>query len=549
MTEQTLRDRFPQANLKLEDEQLAIVERLATLRSFTDGETIIEAGKREPNFYVVRSGEVEVLEYSSGKPQMIWISYPKELLGDISFLSGRASNLSRVAKGNVEAYEISRENLRRIIDEEPTLGNVILSTLITRVQIMRDLNLTPVRVIGSRFSSDAFRIRDFLFKNRAYFAWIDLESDAHAAEVLRELGVTEQDTPVVACGKDWVLRNPANRELAERLGVFTTPKEETYDLAIVGAGPAGLTAAVYGSSEGLRTVVLERTAPGGQAGTSSRIENYPGFPMGLSGEELAARIALQAQKFGAQISTPSEVRKLAFENGYPILHLEDGHRVSAKSVLIASGASYRRLSVPGGERFDGVGVYYAATLMEAHMCANAQVLVVGGANSAGQAAVFLAQRASAVLLLVRGDDLNKGMSRYLARRIEQTKNIQVLTNTEISRMIGNGCLEGVEVKNHRTGEVRTLKTPAVFTFIGARPHTDWLPGEIETDEKGFVKTGPAVAHSAFWNAQRAPLFLETSRPGVFAAGDVRAASMKRVASAVGEGAMAVALVHEYFKSL
>jgi len=549
VTEQNLRERFPQANLRLEDDQLAVVEKLATPKSFRDGETIIEAGKRDPNFYVVKSGEVEVIEYSTGKPQAIWISYPKELLGDVSFLSGRASNLGRVAKGNVEAFEISRENLRRIIDEEPTLGNLILSTLIARVQIMRDLNLTPLRVIGSRFSGDAFRIRDFLFKNRAYFTWIDLESDSRAPDVLRELGMAEHDTPVVACGTDWALRNPATRELAERLGVLTTPKEETYDLAIVGAGPAGLTAAVYGSSEGLRTIVLERTAPGGQAGTSSRIENYPGFPMGLSGEELAGRIALQAQKFGAQVSTPSEVRKLAFENGYPLLQLDGGQRVSAKGVLIATGASYRRLNVPGGERFDGVGVYYAATPMEAQMCANAQVLVVGGANSAGQAAVFLAQRARSVLLLIRGDDLNKGMSRYLARRIEQTRNIQILTNTEVSRMTGNGCLEAVEIQNNRTGELRTVETQGVFTFIGAMPHTDWLPSEIETDEKGFVKTGPAVVDSPFWTAQRPPLFLETSRPGVFAAGDVRSTSMKRVASAVGEGAMAVALVHEYFKSL
>ena len=547
MAEQNLRDRFPEANLKLDDEQLRTVAAAAELKSYKDGETIIEAGRRDPHFYVIKSGEVAVVEHSSGKPQIIWSSYPKELLGDVSFLSGRASNLSRIAKGSVEAYEISRDNLRRIIDEEPKFGNIILRTLIARVQIMRDLNLTPLRVIGSRFSSDAFRIRNFLFKNRTLFAWVDLESTSNAARVMRELNVTEGDMPVVACGNDWLLRNPTNRELAVRLGVLTAPKEDTYDLAVVGAGPAGLTAAVCGSSEGLRTIVLERTAPGGQAGTSSRSENYPGFPMGLSGEELASAIALQAQKFGAQISTPCEVQKLEFENGYPILHLEDGQRVSSKCVLIATGASYRRLNVPGGERFDGVGVYYAATPMEAQICAGTQAIVVGGANSAGQAAVFLAERCLTVLLLVRGDDLNKGMSRYLARRIEQTKNIQILLNSEISQMTGDGRLESVEVRNSRTMEVRTVRTSAVFTFIGAMPHTDWLPPEIATDEKGFVKTGAAVADSPLWTALRAPLFLETSRPGVFAAGDVRSGSMKRVASAVGEGAIAVALVHEYFK--
>jgi thioredoxin reductase (NADPH) len=548
MADQTLRERFPEANLKLDDQQIRIVEKRANLKGFRDGETIIAAGTRDPNFYVIKSGEVDVVEYSAGRPQIIWTSYAKELLGDVSFLSGRASNLSRVARGQVEVFEILPENLRRIIDEEPRLGNVILATLIARMQIMRDLNFTPLRIIGSRFSSDAFRIRDFLTRNRVVFTWVDLEGDSSAEQALRQIGVTEEDTPVVACGNDWILRNPSNKELAGRLGVLTTPKEDVYDLAIVGAGPAGLTAAVYGASEGLRTIVLERTAPGGQAGTSSRIENYPGFPMGLSGEELAARITLQAQKFGAQISTPCDVRSLSFDDGYPVIHLDDDRRVSSKCLFIATGASYRRLDIEGCERFDGVGVYYAATPMESQMCADSTAMVVGGANSAGQAAVFLAERASSVLLLIRGDDLNKGMSRYLSRRIEQTTNIEVLTNTEVTQMEGNTHLESVEIRNNRTGKRRAVTTSAVFTFIGAKPHTDWLPKGIDTDERGFIKTGPSVRGSPFWTMQREPFFLETSRPGVFAGGDVRSSSMKRVASAVGEGAMAVAFVHEYFKN-
>src|SRR5262249_304965 len=326
------------------------------------------------------------------------------------------------------------------------------------------------------------------------------------------------------------------------------PKEEVYDLAIIGAGPAGLTAAVYGSSEGLRTVVLERTATGGQAGTSSRIENYPGFPMGLSGDDLAARITLQAQKFGAHISTPCEARKLEFENGYPILHLDDGTRVSARCLLIATGASYSRLEIDGCKRFEGVGIYYAATPMEAQMHCGSQVVVVGGANSGGEAAVFLPERRCPVLVVIRDGDLNQGMSRYLSRRIEQTKNIEVLTSTEITRLKGDGHLESVELKNNRTGETRVVQTSAVFTFIGAKPHTDWLPEGLETDEKGFIKTGRAAADSRFWTARRQPLFLETTRAGVFAAGDVRSGSIKRVASAVGEGAIAVASVREYFRN-
>jgi thioredoxin reductase (NADPH) len=549
MADEDLRARFPAADLKFSEEQLHVVERFANAKSYKNGQTLIEAGTRDPNFFVVRSGEVEVVEYSSGKPKIIWTATPRELLGDASFLSGRASNLSRVAKGNVDVFEISPQNLRRIIDEDATLGSVILAALITRLQIMRDLNLTPLQLIGSRFSSDTFRIRDFFAKNRVFFTWIDIENNPNVADLLERVKISEADTPVVACGNDWVLRNPANRELAARLGILTTPKERMYDLAIVGAGPSGLTAAVYGASEGLSAIVLERTAPGGQAGTSSRIENYPGFPTGLSGEDLAARITLQAQKFGAQISTPCEVRKLEFENGYPVLFLDDGSTVSAKCLLIATGASYRRLNIIGGAQFDGVGVYYAATPMEAQTCAGAQVVVVGGANSAGQAAVFLSEHVGRVLLLVRGDDLNKGMSRYLSRRIGQTQNIQVLTCTEITRMLGNSHLEAIEIKNTGTSETRMVQTPAVFTFIGAMPHTDWLPGDIETDDKGFIKTGPAVVDSRFWKANRQPFYLETSRPGVFASGDVRSLSMKRVASAVGEGAMAVAFVHEYLRTL
>jgi len=545
MSDQDLQKRFPAAMLTLDDEQLRFIEKFGTLKSFKPGQSLVEAGARGPNFYVIRSGQVDAVEFSTGQPRIIWTSGPRELLGDVTFLFGRASNLARVTKSDVEAFEILPENLRRIIDLEPELGNIILGTLIARIQVVRDLNLTPLQVIGSRFSNDAYRIRDFLAKNRVLYTWVDVENDPHVAQLLETLRISEADTPVVTCGNDWILRNPTNRELAERLGLLSSLKEQLYDLAIVGAGPAGLTAAVYGASEGLRTLVLERTAPGGQAGTSSRIENYPGFPMGISGGDLAARVYLQAQKFGAQVTTPCDVRSLEFDNAYPVLRLDDGESVAAKCLLIASGASYRRLNVEGVPRFEGLGIYYAATPMEAQVCAGCEVVVVGGANSAGQAAVFLAERARKVFLLIRGNDINKGMSRYLARRIEQTANIEILTNTEIASVSGGSQLEAVEVKNNRTGETRRINAPAVFTFIGAMPHTDWLPKEIETDEKGFVKTGPSVRDSPAWFALRPPFFLETSHPGVFAAGDVRSSSMKRVASAVGEGAMAVAFVHQY----
>jgi thioredoxin reductase (NADPH) len=323
--------------------------------------------------------------------------------------------------------------------------------------------------------------------------------------------------------------------------------QQLYDLVIVGGGPAGLAAAVYASSEGLATVVIDATAPGGQAGTSSKIENYLGFPTGISGADLANRAILQAQKFGAQFSSPSQVGRLEFANDKPVVWFDDGEHVSTRCLLIATGANYRRLDVPRREQFEGLGVYYAATPTELQLCRGSEVVVVGGGNSAGQAVMFLSEQTPRVFLLLRSGDLRKSMSSYLADRIEGAGNVEVLPDAEICRMLGEQRLEAVEIKNHRSGKTQTVRTPAVFTFIGAIPCTDWLPPEIETDSKGFVKTGRLVSASPNWTAGREPFHLETSRPGVFAAGDVRFGSTKRVASAVGEGAMAVQFVHEYLR--
>ena len=337
--------------------------------------------------------------------------------------------------------------------------------------------------------------------------------------------------------------------LAEAIGIRKPLDQQVYDLVVVGGGPAGLAAAVYGASEGLSTVVLECTAPGGQAGSSMRIENYLGFPTGLTGRELTDRAVLQANKFGARLSVSGPVTGLTFDNAYAVLHLDGSEPVSAKCLLITTGAEYRRLGVEGCERFEGCGVYYAATPNEAQMCRGADVVVVGGGNSAGQAAVFLAGQARKVFVLIRGDDLYKNMSSYLARRLEETGNIEVLLNTEVKRMSGDLRLTTIEIVNSKTGQTQVLEAAALFSFIGAVPRTDWLPKEIEIDSKGFVRTGPALAQSPTWGAKRPPFLLETSRPGVFAAGDVRSGSVKRVASAVGEGAMAVQFVHEYLKEM
>jgi thioredoxin reductase (NADPH) len=320
-------------------------------------------------------------------------------------------------------------------------------------------------------------------------------------------------------------------------------------LVVVGSGPAGLAAAVYGASEGLQTLVLERSGPGGQAGRSMRIENYLGFPTGITGSELTDRAVVQANKFGARLSVPTPATALRFDNGYSALDLDGGETVTAKCVLIATGAEYRRLAAEGCERFEGCGVYYAATPNEAPLCRGETVIVVGGGNSAGQAAVYLAGLARKVHLLVRGDSLYQSMSSYLAQRIEQTSNIEIRVHTEVRRMQGDGHLGEVETVNKETGAPQMLQAAALFSFIGAVPRTEWLPAEIERDSKGFVRTGPSLMQSGHWTGRRPPFLLETSRPGVFAAGDVRSGSVKRVASAIGEGAMAVQFVHEYLKEM
>ena len=535
---------------KLNDEQIARLGRYAgaSPKKFRAGEALFHAGDRDAKFFVIKSGEIELVDDTGDKAKTIRVLGAGEFTGDVGHLTGNPKVVSAVAKTDCEVYEISDNALHEILNQDPQLSDVILQAFIARRQLMREMGeFVGLRVIGSRYSRDTFRIRDFLAKNRVMFTWLDLEGDPAVAQMLQQFGVTEADTPIVALANRMLLRNPSNRELAEAIGIRRPIEQTVYDLAIVGSGPAGLAAAVYGASEGLNTVVLERTAPGGQAGSSMRIENYLGFPTGITGSELSDRAVLQADKFGARISIPTPVLKLSFDNAYSVLELDDGETVVAKCLLIASGAEYRRLGVEGCAQFEGNGVYYAATPNEAQMCRASDVAIVGGGNSAGQAAVYLAQNARRVFLLIRGDDLCKTMSAYLAHRILNTPNIEILRCTEVTRMLGDGHLNSVEILNKTTGKKRILQIAALFSFIGAVPRTDWLPSEIEKDEKNFVRTGIDLANSPHWTTKRQPFLLETSRPGVFAAGDVRSGSVKRVASAVGEGAMAVQFVHEYLK--
>jgi len=536
----------------LDEAQIADLSRCAgaTLMVYRDGETLFAVGDRNFKFHVIISGEVEILDYSGEEPKTVTIHRTGGFTGDISHLTGNPSVVSAVARGYCEVYEISGDALRQVLNQCPVLSDIILQAFIARRQLLhKSSDFTGLRVIGSRYSADTFRVRDFLAKNHVLFTWVDVETEPQVDRLLKQFGVTEADTPVVACSTMLLLRNPSNRDLAERIGIRHPLEQTVYDLVVVGAGPAGLAAAVYGASEGLRTAVLERSAPGGQAGTSMRIENYLGFPTGVSGSELTDRAIIQANKFGARLSIPTPVTHLTFDKAYSVVHVDGEESITAKCLLIATGVEYRPLGAESEEQFEGRGVYFAATPIEAQMCRGGPVAVVGGGNSAGQAAVFLAGHARKVLIIIRGHDLHKNMSSYLVRRIEQTANIEVLYDTTIRRMHGNGYLSSIDIVNSKTGEERTAEMAAVFTFIGAVPRTDWLPVEIERDAKGFVRTGSTLAQSSQWTVRRQPFLLETSRPGVFAAGDVRSDSIKRVASAVGEGAMAVQFVHEYLKEM
>jgi thioredoxin reductase (NADPH) len=490
----------------LDEAQVAEIVRFADgpARRYRDGETVFAAGERDYKFLLVKSGEVEIVDRSGDEPKTVVLYHPGQFAGEVSLLLGSPAVNSAVARGDTEVYELSGAALKRLLNQRPALSDLLLQSFIARRQMLRESpEFTGLRVIGSRYSTDTFRVRDFLAKNRVLFTWLDVETDPQVGRLLKEFGLTEADTPVVACGRKLLLRNPSNRELADAIGIHRPQEQMLYDLVIVGAGPAGLAAAVYGASEGLRTVMLERTAPGGQAGSSMRIENYLGFPTGLTGSELTDRAIFQASKFGAGLSVPTAVTGLTFEEAYPVVHVDGGESLTAKCLLIAVGVDYRRLGVEGCERLEGRGVYYAATPAEAQLCAGCVVVVVGGGNSAGQAAVFLAEHARQALLLIRGDDLYKSMSSYLVHRIEETPNIELRCSTTIQRMEGDDHLSSVSIVNSRTGQEETVETPAVFSFIGAVPRTDWLPPEIERDAKGFVRTGPELAESLYWTAARA----------------------------------------------
>jgi thioredoxin reductase (NADPH) len=539
---------------KLDDRQLALLEPLGTRRILQRGEILFKAGQRDLGMTVVISGELEAFETRDGHELILATEGPRDFVGEIAMLTGTSTLVSVRSKAETsEVLLIGAVELRRALSELPGLGEIIVSALMMRrKRLLRDHEFTGFRILDVAGSREGHQIDDFLDKNHVPHRLIDFESE-EGRELSQRLNIASRNLPALIQSNGFPLRRPSLREVAQVAGLLRPLAHEgeteiLCDLAIVGAGPAGLAAAVYAASEGLKTVVLEGYAPGGQAGSSSLIENFFGFPTGISGGELTNRAQLQAYRFGATFSTPSQALSLAFREGEhgAELQIEGCHAtLRAKCVLISTGAEYNRIEAEGRENFEGLGVYYAATAMEGKLCRDATVIVAGGGNSAGQAAMFISESARKVLLVIRGDTLTKSMSSYLSQRVETKDNIEILRNTEIRKMTGANYLEAVELENMLTHERRTVPTKAVFSMIGAKPCTNWLPPEIERDDRDFIKTGPAVADAPSWREMtRKPASHETSRPGIFAAGDVRSGSVKRCGAAVGEGGMAVEGIHQ-----
>ncbi len=516
-------------------------------RQVTLGEVLVQPGESASRVFIVVSGRIDVVRPSASEEVVVSFT-PGMFTGEVTMLSGRRGLAQIRAGADGEVIEVGRDDLLTLIQTDGELSAIFMRAFILRRVELINRNVSDVVVVGSTHCKGTLRVREFLIRNGHPHTMLDLDRDPSAQEFLDRFHVSAAEIPVVITCGPVPLKNPSNQEIADALGFNAAiDKTQVRDLVIVGAGPAGLAAAVYGASEGLDVLVVESTAPGGQAGASSRIENYLGFPTGIKGIELAARATNQALKFGTQLMVGPAARRLACDKTPYALEIGDGQRLPARAVIIATGAEYRRLPIDNLSRFDGAGVYYAATFMEAQLCAGEEVVVVGGGNSAGQAAVFLAETARRVHMVIRAAGLADTMSRYLIRRIEDHPAITRHVHTEIVSLEGNGHLERVGWRDNQAGSQETHAIRHVFTMTGAVPSTRWLDNCLALDANGFIKTGsdllPEDLAAARWPLARAPHLLETSLPGVFAIGDVRSGSLKRVASAVGEGSIAIAAVH------
>jgi thioredoxin reductase (NADPH) len=518
-------------------------------RAVRPGEILFSEGDRDFGFFVVLEGAVEIIAHTDQGERQVTVHRVGQFTGDVDALTGRSVVVMARAMEASRVVALSSDELRHAVDEIPELGSTLIKAFIMRREMLLGSGWVGVTIIGSRFSPEAHRLRDFASRNMIPFKWLDLETDSQAEATLRQLNVPASATPLVLGREGQIYSKPSIEAFARCAGLTQSLNEEhVYDVVVVGAGPAGLAASVYAASEGLDVLATEALAAGGQAGTSSRIENYLGFPAGISGAELTRNALVQAQRFGARVTVPCRVRSLGVDGGDRIVTLMDGTRLRSRCVLVSSGVQYGRLEVPRFGDFEGAGIYYAATEMEARLCRGEEVVVVGGGNSAGQAILFLADQAKRVDVLLRGNDLGARMSRYLVDRIERLPNVTVHCGANVVGLAGNGHLARVEA---RSGQgVLRFDTTSLFLFIGASPNSEWLRGCVALDRNGFVLTGPALPAETTegdrWTAAaRRPFLLETSLPGVFAAGDVRSGSVKRCASAVGEGSMAVMFMHAH----
>jgi thioredoxin reductase (NADPH) len=528
----------------LDDAQVAKLSSYGVEETVQPGLVLFREGQRGSDFVLVLSGSVEATAHYGDAAEETSVAFnPGQFVGVMNILSDEGAYVTATATDTSRVLRVPLERLRAVIGEDITLSEIVIRAFLLRHSLLMRLGTGP-KVVGSRYNTATRDILDLLARNRCTVTWIDVESDPRAESLLRNFGFTAADIPVVLVAGQPILRNPSVAEIAAVFGFRADDSDrlEVCDLLIVGAGPAGLAASVYGGSEGLSTMVVESVAVGGQAGTSSRIENYLGFPAGLSGAELAARAALQAQKFSAAILVGSNAVALNSAAGVHSIELSDGRTLTARAVVVATGAKYRRLPVDRLAELEASGVYYAATEVEAQRCSGA-VVVVGGGNSAGQAAVFLASRRLKVHHVIRGASLDATMSRYLIDQIQRDPSITLHTGAQVRSLMGASKLEGVLIET-ANGEKTELPASGLFSFIGAEPNTDWLISCLQVDEDGFILTGSEVAAAGGWS----PLLLETSQPGIFAVGDVRHGSIKRVATAVGEGAMVVRLIHERLAS-
>jgi thioredoxin reductase (NADPH) len=535
---------------RLSDGQLATLQRYGAVEPTTAGQVLFAAGDPGYDLIVLLGGRVEVSVVHEGKPWPIATAGPRDFLAELNLLTGQRVYFTGVVTQAGSIVRVPRDRVGEVIDRHGDLGAFLLQEMFRRRQIFLQ-SRAGVQIVGSRYSPDTQRLREFATRNRLAHAWIDLDNDPSAAALLDSAGVHPGDTPVVLSGGTGVLRNPSNARFARAVGITSEPAPgRTYDLLVIGAGPGGLAAAVYGASEGLATAAVDAVAAGGQASTTSRIENYLGFPAGVSGAEFGERALLQAVRFGTQMFVPHRAVGLTRPDGHYLVDLEDGSQLAGKSVIVATGVSYRRLDVPGIERFEGLGVFYSPLDPVRDVEPDEPVIIVGGGNSAGQAAVALAGAGHQVHIAVRGPALAASMSTYLLDRIARDERISVHVETVVSELHGARQLESAVLRSRRSARPTTVQTHYLLAMIGAAPHTEWLPPGLARDEKGFILTGdtvpPAFRHSPEWTALgRAPYLYETSLPGAFAVGDVRAGSVKRVAAAAGEGSMAVRLAQQF----